>query len=40
MKYDVTLKKLFQASSNTLIQMLLGQTLEVVERLNIEFPEV
>ena len=40
MKYDVTLKELFQASSSRLVQLLLGQTLEVIERLNIEFPEV
>lgn len=36
MKYDTVLKELFQASSSRLIQLFTGQSLEIVERLNIE----
>ncbi|MBL8194708.1 MAG: DUF4351 domain-containing protein [Blastocatellia bacterium] len=40
MKYDIVLKELFQATSNRLVQLLVGENLQVVEQLNIEFAEV
>ncbi|MBK7993109.1 MAG: DUF4351 domain-containing protein [Blastocatellia bacterium] len=40
MKYDTVLKELFQATSSRLVQLLVGENLQVVEQLNIEFAEV